>query len=83
MALALQTCSSVALDGCCVKSSVAMSDTPKDQDELTEEETERRRDKIAKRMLNTPPKPHKDSIKGSRGTTKRAGARRLSNKGSV
>ena len=36
-----------------------MSYTPKDQDELTEEEIERRRDKIARRMLNTPPKPHK------------------------
>ena len=58
-----------------------MSDTPKDQDELTEEETERRRDKIAKRMLNTPPKPLKDSIKGSRGTMKKVGDRRLSNKG--
>ena len=34
-----------------------MADTTKDQDELTEEEIERRRDKIAKRMLNTPPKP--------------------------
>ncbi len=36
-----------------------MSGTPTDQDELTEEEIQRRRDKIAKRMLNTPPKPHK------------------------
>ena len=36
-----------------------MSDIPKDQDEeLTEEEIERRRDEIARRMLNTPPKPH-------------------------
>jgi len=40
-----------------------MSDTPKDQDELTEEEIERRRDEIAKRMLNTPPKPHKKKDK--------------------
>ncbi|MCH7831819.1 MAG: hypothetical protein IIC55_03005 [Proteobacteria bacterium] len=37
-----------------------MSETPKGQDEeLTEEEIERRRDEIARRMLNTPPKPHK------------------------
>ena len=36
-----------------------MSGTPTDQDELTEEEIERRRDKIVKRMLNTPPKLHK------------------------
>jgi len=36
-----------------------MSDTPKDQDELTEEEAERRRDEALKKALNTPPKPHK------------------------
>ncbi len=36
-----------------------MEKPPKDQDKLTEEEIQRRRDKIAKRMLNTPPKPHK------------------------
>lgn len=36
-----------------------MSDTPKDQDELTEEEAAKRRDEVLKRMLNTPPKPHK------------------------
>ena len=42
-------------------------------DERTEEEAAKRRDQIAKRMLNTPPKPHKDSIKGSRGTTKKGG----------
>lgn len=50
-----------------------MANKPKDQDELTAEEIQQRRDKIAKRMLNTPPKPHKDSIKGSRGTTKKGG----------
>ena len=44
-----------------------------DQDELTEEEAAKRRDKIARRMLNTPPKPHKDSIKGSRDTIKKGG----------
>ena len=36
-----------------------MSDTPKDQDQLTEEEIEQRRDAVLKRMLNTPPKPRK------------------------
>jgi hypothetical protein len=36
-----------------------MADTPKDKDELTEEETRRRRDEALKRALNTPPKPHK------------------------
>jgi len=32
-------------------------------DELTEEETVKRRDKALKRALNTPPKPHKQSDK--------------------
>ncbi len=36
-----------------------MADTPKDQDELSEEEAAKRRDEIARRMLNTPPKPRK------------------------
>ncbi len=36
-----------------------MAKPPEDQDEPTEEQIERRRDKIARRMLNTPPKPHK------------------------
>jgi hypothetical protein len=36
-----------------------MSDTPKDQDELSEEEAAKRRDEALKRALNTPPKPHK------------------------
>jgi len=40
-----------------------MSDTPKDQDELSEEEAAKRRDEVLKKMLNTPPKPHKDSVK--------------------
>jgi hypothetical protein len=35
-----------------------MGDTPNDQDQLTEEEIEKRRDEIARRMLNTPPTPH-------------------------
>ncbi len=34
-----------------------MANAPKDHDELTKEEIERRRDKIARRMLNTPPHP--------------------------
>ena len=40
-----------------------MSDPPKDQDELTEEEAAKRRDEVLKKMLNTPPKPHKDKTK--------------------
>jgi len=36
-----------------------MPETTKDQDELTEEEAAKRRDEVLKRMLNTPPKPHK------------------------
>ncbi len=34
--------------------------SPKQSDEpYTEEETAKRRDEVLKRMLNTPPKPHK------------------------
>jgi len=40
-----------------------MSDTPKDQDELTEEDAAKRRDEALKRALNTPPKPHKPKRK--------------------
>lgn len=36
-----------------------MLDTTKDQDELNEEEAAAKRDEVLKRMLNTPPKPHK------------------------
>tara|TARA_B100000315_G_C14378576_1_gene496366 strand:- start:476 stop:607 length:132 start_codon:yes stop_codon:yes gene_type:complete len=36
-----------------------MPDTPKDQNELSEEEAAKRRDEVLKKMLNTPPKPHK------------------------
>ncbi len=36
-----------------------MVKTSKEASELTEEEAAKRRDKIARRMLNTPPKPHK------------------------
>ena len=35
-----------------------MVQKPKNQDEPTEEEIERRRNEIARRMLNTPPSPH-------------------------
>ncbi len=38
---------------------LVMANPPKDQDELTEEEAAKRRDAVLKRMLNTPPKPHK------------------------
>ena len=34
-----------------------MSDTPKDQDELTEEEAAKRWDEALKRALDTPPQP--------------------------
>jgi len=44
-----------------------MSKTPKDQDELTEEEAAKRRDEVLKKMLNTPPKPHKNKEKESDG----------------
>lgn len=40
-----------------------MSDTTKDQDELTEEEAAAKRDEVLKRMLNTPPKPRRPSAK--------------------
>ena len=48
-----------------------MTDTPKDQDELTEEEAAKRRDQIARRMLNTPPKPHKPKATGDENPRKK------------
>lgn len=36
-----------------------MSDIPKDQDELNEEEAAKRRDDVLRRALETPPKPRK------------------------
>ncbi len=47
-----------------------LANAPKDHDELTKEEIERRRDKIAKRMLNTPPKPRPPSPKKQKGVKK-------------
>ena len=41
-----------------------MAGDPKDQTERTEAETEKQRDEVLRRMLNTPPKPH--SNKGQR-----------------
>jgi len=41
-----------------------MSDTAKDQDELTEEEAAAKRDEVLKRMLNTPPKPRSGPVNG-------------------
>jgi len=40
-----------------------MADAPKDQDELTEEEIAKREEATLRRMLNTPPKPHKPKPK--------------------
>jgi len=42
-----------------------MLKSPKDQDELTEEEAAKRRDEALKRALNTPPKPHKPKSKNT------------------
>ncbi len=39
---------------------LGMTGNPKDSDEYTDEETVRRRDAALKRMLETPPKPHKE-----------------------
>tara|TARA_R110002110_G_scaffold40951_2_gene130657 strand:- start:587 stop:709 length:123 start_codon:yes stop_codon:yes gene_type:complete len=36
---------------------------PKNKDERSDEETARIRDEIVKRMLKTPPKPHKEEKK--------------------
>ena len=55
-----------------------MAKSPKDQDEYTEEETVHRRDAVLKRMLETPPKPHKAAQSGK----KRGGDRRQSKKSS-
>jgi len=49
-----------------------MAKPPKNQDEPTEEEIERRRDKIARRMLNTPPKPHKPKTTGDENPRKKS-----------
>lgn len=43
-----------------------MSDTPKDQDELTDEEAAKRREEVLKKMLETPPKPHKEKAKSEK-----------------
>ena len=55
-----------------------MNKPSKDQDEITEEETARRRDAVLKRMLKTLPKPHKAAQSGK----KRGGDRRQSKKSS-
>lgn len=36
-----------------------MADKAKEPEGYTDEETARRRDEVVRRMLNTPPKPHK------------------------
>jgi hypothetical protein len=46
-----------------------MTDTP---DTYSDAETERRANAVLKRMLATPPKPHKDSKLGRRAATKRS-----------
>jgi len=48
-----------------------MSDIPKDQNELTEEEATKRRNAALKRMLETPPKPHENKKKDGKNEPKR------------
>jgi hypothetical protein len=50
----------------------SMSDnTPKHDETYSDAETRRRADTTLKRMLETPPKPHKDSKLGKRAATSR------------
>jgi hypothetical protein len=47
-------------------SELGESKTP-DGDQYSEEETARRRDQVVRRMLNSPPKPHKPRSPGRNG----------------
>lgn len=50
-----------------------MTKPPKDQDQLTEAETVKRRDAALKRALMTPPKPHKPKPKKPKKTNDNSG----------
>jgi hypothetical protein len=49
-----------------------MSETPKDKDQ---DKADQRRDNLAKRVLNTPPKPKQDSAKPKAANQKKKTAR--------
>lgn len=55
---------------------VVMADSRKDRDQYSKEEADRRRDELARRILNTPPEPQKrlsgDKPKKRTGKVKRA-----------
>jgi hypothetical protein len=50
-----------------------------DRDRFSDEETEKRRDEVIRRMVNTPPQP-KSKIRRPRKTGKKAGAGRAAGK---
>ena len=60
-----------------------MADKLKDQDALTEEEAAKRRDKVLRRMLDTPPQPRTAKTTKKRSLGKPSQAKRETGGGNV